>query len=124
MTQAVKVTFDPSLVSYKDLLTVYWDRLDPTTRNRQGNDVGTQYRSGIYYHNEEQKVMVLASVEKEQSKYQKPIVTEILPASEWFRAEDYHQNYLAKGGQCSSAGKCLSAVCVSLIGFDLSTRLD
>jgi methionine-S-sulfoxide reductase len=103
-TEAVQVRYDPHMVSYTDLLTVFWDRLDPTTKNRQGNDVGTQYRSGIYYHNEEQKKAIFASKEKEQLKYDKPIVTEIASASEWYPAEAYHQQYLSKGGQCSLKG--------------------
>ena len=90
-TEAVKVDFNPDAINYDELLTVYWDRLDPTTRNRQGGDVGTQYRSGVYYFSEEQKNKALASRDAEQKKYASPIVTEILPASEWYPAEDYHQ---------------------------------
>jgi methionine-S-sulfoxide reductase len=100
----VLIKFDSSVVKYSDLLDVFWDRLDPTSKNRQGNDVGTQYRSGIYYETEEQKRIALQSRANEQLKYDRPIVTEVLPASEWFRAEEYHQQYLAKGGQCASTG--------------------
>ena len=104
-TEAVQVTFDKHAISYRDLLDVYWDILDPTTRNRQGNDVGTQYRSGIYYHDEDQRVDALASKDKEQRKYGSvPIVVEVLPAQTWYRAEDYHQQYLSKGGQCARTG--------------------
>ncbi|CAE7787701.1 unnamed protein product, partial [Symbiodinium microadriaticum] len=69
-----------------------------------GNDYGTQYRSGIYYHTEDQKALAFRSKDLEQQKYTDPIVTEILPAKEWYRAEDYHQKYLEKGGQCSVKG--------------------
>ncbi len=90
-TEAVQVNYNPSVIDYDELLTVYWDRLDPTTRNRQGGDVGTQYRSGIYYFSEEQKKKALTSRDTEQKKYTSPIVTEILPASKWYPGEDYHQ---------------------------------
>jgi len=103
-TEAVQVIYNPSIINYDELLTVYWDRLDPTTRNRQGGDVGTQYRSGIYYFSEEQKNKALSSRDNEQKKYASPIVTEILPASEWYPAEEYHQRYLEKGGQCARVG--------------------
>jgi len=83
---------------------VFWDRLNPTTLNRQGNDMGTQYRSGIYYHTDEQRDIALQSAQTEQKKYSDPIVTEILPAAEWYRAESYHQQYLEKGGQCALKG--------------------
>jgi peptide-methionine (S)-S-oxide reductase len=103
-TEAVQVTFDTTAIKYEDLLTVFWDIIDPTTLNQQGNDLGTQYRSGIYYHNENQKVAALRSKEEQQKNYPVPIVTEILKASTWYPAEDYHQQYLSKGGQCSRTG--------------------
>lgn len=114
-TEAVQLRFDPAVVSFSELLTVFWDRINPTTLNKQGNDVGSQYRSGIYFHSEAQREAALASRDQEQLKwtYQVsstgatqplPIVTEILPASEWFRAEEYHQAYLQKGGQCADKG--------------------
>jgi methionine-S-sulfoxide reductase len=103
-TEAVQVTFDTTAIKYEDLLTVFWDIIDPTTLNQQGNDVGSQYRSGVYYHNENQKVAALRSKEEQQKNYPVPIVTEILKASTWYPAEDYHQQYLAKGGQCSRTG--------------------
>eukprot|EP00602_Paraphysomonas_sp_CaronLab_P006127 CAMPEP_0185021544 /NCGR_PEP_ID=MMETSP1103-20130426/4233_1 /TAXON_ID=36769 /ORGANISM="Paraphysomonas bandaiensis, Strain Caron Lab Isolate" /LENGTH=206 /DNA_ID=CAMNT_0027553127 /DNA_START=85 /DNA_END=706 /DNA_ORIENTATION=- len=103
-TEAIKIEFNPEVVSYSELLTILWDRMDPTTVNRQGNDVGTQYRSGIYYHSEEQKKEAIESRDKEQEKYSDPIVTEILPAKEWYPAEEYHQRYLEKGGQCARKG--------------------
>ena len=141
-----QITYDPAAVTYDDLLTVFWDLIDPTTLNRQGGDAGTQYRSGIYYHDEDQhqvaeryaninricvwpesnictmkilrKLVYFAiytlihksfcvyfrSVEKQQQKLSDKIVTEVLPATTWYPAEDYHQQYLSKGGQCSRTG--------------------
>lgn len=128
-------------VSYNDLLTVFWDRLNPTTLNQQGNDIGTQYRSAyvhancphnaestlcssrvcmhltythmysIYYHNEDQRRIAEESKEREQAKYTLPIVTEISPASKFYPAEDYHQQYLEKGGQCAAKGDTTAIRC-------------
>ncbi|KAM9981676.1 hypothetical protein ACTFIY_003976 [Dictyostelium cf. discoideum] len=102
--EAVELEYDPEKVTYNQLLGLFWSKHDPTTLNRQGNDVGTQYRSGIYYHNEEQKNEAIASKEKEQLKYKDPISTEILPAGVFYPAETEHQQYLEKGGQCASKG--------------------
>lgn len=98
--EVVQVTFDPSKVSYERLLDVFWSAHDPTTLNRQGPDIGTQYRSAIFSHSPEQERQARASKEKMQSagKFKRPIVTEITPASTFYRAEDYHQKYLAKRG--------------------------
>ncbi len=98
--EAVQVEYDPSLVTYGQLLEVFWENHDPTTLNRQGPDVGTQYRSGIYTHDETQANEALASKEQKQSsgKYKKPVVTEIVPATVFYPAEEYHQQYLAKRG--------------------------
>jgi peptide-methionine (S)-S-oxide reductase len=98
--EAVEVEFDPAKVSYADLLEIFWENHDPTTLNRQGPDVGTQYRSAVYFHNEAQKAEALASKERRQAsgKHRRPIVTEVTPASAFFRAEEYHQRYLAKRG--------------------------
>ncbi len=98
--EAVQVTFDPSEVTYDKLLAVFWDTHDPTTLNRQGPDFGSQYRSAIFYNNEEQKAVAIASKEKLQNsgKYRDKIVTEITPASEFYMAEDYHQQYYEKRG--------------------------
>mmetsp|Transcript_20382 Transcript_20382/g.19697 ORF Transcript_20382/g.19697 Transcript_20382/m.19697 type:complete len:190 (-) Transcript_20382:181-750(-) len=103
-TEAVKVVYDKSALKYDELLTVFWDILDPTTLNRQGGDSGTQYRSGIYYTSEEQKKALAASIIKEQTKYTSPIVTEVKEAATWYPAEGYHQQYLQKGGQCAGKG--------------------
>lgn len=88
-----------------ELLTIFWDIHNPTTRNKQGGDVGTQYRSGVYYDTEAQKNVILASRDKEQKKYTSAnIVTEVLSSRPWYAAEEYHQNYLEKGGQCAAKG--------------------
>lgn len=93
--EAVQITFDPSVISYDKLLEIFWHVHDPTTLNRQGNDVGTQYRSGIYYQNDEQKRIALASKEAidRSGTYKNPVVTEILPFTNFYPAEDYHQEY-------------------------------
>jgi peptide-methionine (S)-S-oxide reductase len=99
----VQVDYDPSRITYDDLLTVFWENHDPTTLNRQGPDIGTQYRSAIFYHDDAQKEAAIASKdEREKSgRYRKPIVTEITPATEFYMAEDYHQQYLEKRGLSS-----------------------
>jgi peptide-methionine (S)-S-oxide reductase len=109
-SEVVRVVFDPALVSYEDLLKVFWESHDPTQGMRQGNDVGTQYRSGIYFESEAQRLAAEAS----QDAYQRAltaagageITTEILPAPAFYYAEDYHQQYLAKnpGGYCGLGG--------------------
>src|SRR5579859_3858264 len=93
--EAVQITFDPSVITYDKLLEIFWHVHDPTTLNRQGNDVGTQYRSGIYYHNDEQKQVALASKEAidKSGTYRNSVVTEILPFTNFYPAEDYHQEY-------------------------------
>ena len=102
--EAVDVEFDPSTVSYDEILTVFWDQHDPTTLNRQGNDRGTQYRSGIYYYSEVQKATAEKSKAAEAERLGKPVVTEIVAAPQYYIAEGYHQQYLAKGGQCAAKG--------------------
>ncbi|TMC57604.1 MAG: peptide-methionine (S)-S-oxide reductase MsrA [Chloroflexota bacterium] len=101
--EVVEVEYDPEKISYEDLLKVFWANHDPTTLNRQGPDVGTQYRSVIFYHTPEQQVAALASKEKleKSGRYRRPIVTEIVPATSFYRAEDYHQQYLEKRGLSS-----------------------
>ena len=98
--EVVQVEFDPSEVSYEELLRVFWENHDPTTLNRQGPDTGTQYRSVIFYHTPEQEASAKASKESlgKSGRYKRPIVTEIIPAPEFWRAEDYHQQYLEKRG--------------------------
>ena len=96
--EAVRITFDPKAISYKDLLEIFFVIHDPTTLNRQGNDVGTQYRSSIFYHSPEQRHTadaVIASL-TEQQLYERPIVTEVVPAVAWHEAEAYHQEYFVR----------------------------
>jgi peptide-methionine (S)-S-oxide reductase len=94
--EVVEVEYDPSKVSYEELLEVFWENHDPTTLNRQGPDVGTQYRSAIFFHTPEQEAAARASKERAQDRFKKPIVTEITPAAEFYRAEEYHQRYFEK----------------------------
>lgn len=98
--ETVQVTYDPSEVSYEDLLKIFWENHDPTTPNRQGPDRGTQYRSVIFYHTPEQKALAEKSKEalEKSGKFKRPIVTQIVPASTFWRAEEYHQRYLEKRG--------------------------
>lgn len=98
--EAVNVEYDPSKVSYEELLDVFWDIHDPTQLNRQDPDVGTQYRSAVFYHNEKQKKAAIASKEKlgKSGKYKKPIMTQIVPVSDFYKAEEYHQKYFEKKG--------------------------
>ena len=95
--EVVEVEYDPEKVSYEELLETFWDEHDPTQVNRQGPDVGTQYRSAIFFHSPEQEAIARSSMEKAQARYNKPIATEIAPVSEFYRAEDYHQRYFEKG---------------------------
>jgi peptide-methionine (S)-S-oxide reductase len=98
--EVVRVEFDPSRISYDRLLEVFWDTHDPTTLNRQGPDIGTQYRSAIFFHTAEQETAARASLErlKASGKFRRSIVTEITPAGPFYMAEDYHQQYLEKRG--------------------------
>lgn len=104
--EAVQITYDPGKVSFENLLDLFWKIHDPTTLNRQGPDVGTQYRSAILYHSPEQKALAQASIDKLEKAhtFKKPIVTQIVPAPEFYKAEEYHQRFLEKRGQtsCSS----------------------
>jgi peptide-methionine (S)-S-oxide reductase len=98
--EAVEVEFDPARVSYEDLLKIFWTSHDPTTPNRQGPDVGTQYRSAIFFHDAAQEVAARASKEQleKSGRLKRPIVTEIVAAGPFYRAEEYHQKYFAKHG--------------------------
>ncbi|XP_021828407.1 peptide methionine sulfoxide reductase A1-like [Prunus avium] len=98
-SEVVRVQYDPKECNFETLLDLFWSRHDPTTLNRQGNDVGTQYRSGIYFYTPEQEKAAQESLEQHQNKMNRKIVTEILPAKKFYRAEEYHQQYLAKGGR-------------------------
>jgi peptide-methionine (S)-S-oxide reductase len=96
--EVVQVTFDPTIISYLDVLNVFFAIHDPTTMNRQGNDVGTQYRSAIFYHNEEQKKIAEGTIKElnDQHIWDHPIVTEVAKLNGFYQAEDYHQEYFAK----------------------------
>ena len=98
--ETVEIDYDPSRVSYDQLLDVFWGNHDPTTLNRQGPDVGDQYRSAIFIHTPEQQAAATASKEKleKSGKYKRSIVTRIQPASRFYRAEEYHQRYFEKNG--------------------------
>jgi peptide-methionine (S)-S-oxide reductase len=101
--EAVEVDYDPSKVSYEDLLNVFWENHDPTQLNRQGPDWGTQYRSAIFFHSSEQEQAARASkAQQEKSgRFSRPVVTQIVPATSFYEAEDYHQQYLEKRGLAS-----------------------
>jgi peptide-methionine (S)-S-oxide reductase len=98
--EACEIVYDPTLITYDELLEVFWSSHDPTTLNRQGADQGTQYRSAIFYHNNKQKVLAEAYKAKlnQEQAFDKPIVTEISPATVFYKAEDYHQNYFNENG--------------------------
>jgi peptide-methionine (S)-S-oxide reductase len=99
--EAVEVTFDPQRVTYDQLLDVFWEIHDPTQLNRQGPDVGDQYRSAIFTYSPEQFAAATASRDREQARHQRPIVTQIQPAPHFWPAEDYHQRYFERnGGAC------------------------
>lgn len=96
--EAVEVTFDPAVISYDDLLEIFFALHDPTTKDRQGGDVGTQYRSAVFYHSSAQKAAADAAIERlgREKIFPAPIVTEVVPAETFYRAEGYHQNYYAQ----------------------------
>lgn len=94
--EVVEIEFDSNKISYEELLKIFWKIHDPTTVNRQGPDIGTQYRSVIFTHSEEQKKLAEASKEKAAKRFEKPIVTQIIPATTFFEAEEYHQKYFKK----------------------------
>lgn len=97
--EAVEVTYDPDRVSYASLLDLFWQMHDPTQVNRQGPDVGTQYRSAIFVHDDEQRASARESLEREQAKLRRPIATQITDAPAFYPAEDYHQRYFEKHGR-------------------------
>ena len=106
--EAIQIEFDPSVISYEDLLMLFWSNHNPTTINQQGPDIGEQYRSAVFFHSEEQEKEAKTLKEKLQDaaikQFGKQIVTEIVPATKFFKAEEYHQRYLEKNAsaQCSS----------------------
>lgn len=96
--EAIRITFDPNVISYGDLLDIFFATHDPTTLNRQGNDIGTQYRSAIFPHSPEQEEEARAGIERAQADQSAPIVTAIEPEAPWYPAEDYHQKYWDRVG--------------------------
>lgn len=118
--EVVRVVFDPAVISYADLLKVFWESHNPTQGMRQGNDVGTQYRSGIYVYSEQQRQMAEASLKAYQEAlmaagHKQPITTEIVDAPEFYYAEEYHQQYLAKNpnGYCGLGGTNVSCPAIA-----------
>ena len=99
--EVVEVTYDPERISYGELLDIFWRKHDPTQLNRQGWDVGDQYRSAIFVHDEEQRAEAEASKEREQQHHSRPVVTAITDAPAFYEAEDYHQQYLEKRGRAT-----------------------
>ncbi len=99
--EVVEVTYDPEHISYDQLLETFWGKHDPTQLNRQGWDIGDQYRSVIFFHDEEQHEAALSSKAHEQARYSEPIVTLVEPAQTFYEAEDYHQRYLEKQGRAT-----------------------
>lgn len=101
--EAVRVEFDPDVVSYEQLLDVFWQAHDPTQLNRQGPDIGSQYRSAIFFHTPQQEQAARAAKERlaASARFRRPIVTEIVPAGDYWTAEEYHQQYLEKRGRAS-----------------------
>ncbi len=114
--EVARITYDPSVISYEQLLEVFWHTHNPTTLNRQGNDVGTQYRSVIFYHNEAQKEIAEQSLRKTEASdlWEDPIVTEIQPLENYYQAENYHQNYYANN---PNAGYCQVVIAPKLKKF-------
>jgi peptide-methionine (S)-S-oxide reductase len=114
--EVTRVAYDPSVITYEQLLEVFWHTHDPTTLNRQGYDVGTQYRSVIFYHNEEQKRIAEESLERTAASglWEDPIVTEIQPLENYYRAENYHQDYYANN---PNAGYCQVVIAPKLKKF-------
>jgi len=94
--ESLQIVFDPSKISYDDILDFFFRLHDPTTANRQGNDIGTQYRSAIFYHDESQRDAAQRAITRAQPKWPRPIVTEVVPFKNFFEAEDYHQDYLQR----------------------------
>jgi|SRR4051812_9229889 peptide-methionine (S)-S-oxide reductase len=105
--EVIQIVYDPKVVSYEKILETFWDAHDPTTLNRQGNDVGTQYRSVIFYNNDAQKAAAEKSKAEAQKHFDKPIVTQIVPLTKFYKAEDYHQDYYRNN---SNQGYCRAII--------------
>jgi len=94
--ESLQIVFDPAKISYDEILDFFFRLHDPTTANRQGNDVGTQYRSAIFYHDDSQREAAVRAIQRAQPKWPRPIVTEVVPFTNFYEAEDYHQDYLQR----------------------------
>jgi len=94
--ESLQIVFDPSKISYDDILDFFFRLHDPTTANRQGNDIGTQYRSAIFYHDDAQRDAAQRAIQRAQPKWPRPIVTEVVPFTNFYEAEDFHQDYLQR----------------------------
>ena len=112
--EVVRVTFDPAVIGYREILEIFFTIHDPTTLNRQGNDVGTQYRSAIYFHSPEQKETARHVIAEMANVWDAPIVTELSPAGTYYKAEDYHQNYFRRN---PLQGYCAFVVAPKLVKF-------
>lgn len=101
-TETIYLKYDENIVTLEEILNTFWNIIDPTILNRQGGDIGNQYRTGIYYLDEKDLDIINKTLEEQKEKYDKPIVTEIMPLKIYYKAEDYHQDYLKKnpGGYC------------------------
>ncbi|HEY0447205.1 MAG TPA: peptide-methionine (S)-S-oxide reductase MsrA [Allosphingosinicella sp.] len=113
--EAVRLTFDPDVIGYDDLLDIYFATHDPTQLNRQGNDIGTQYRSAIFPHSPDQEAAARAAIERAQADWDSPVVTAIEPLSDWYPAEEYHQEYFERQG--SSNPYCMAVIAPKLRKF-------
>jgi peptide-methionine (S)-S-oxide reductase len=119
--EVVEITFDPKKVTYEELLKIFWSAHDPTTLNRQGADVGTQYRSVIYTHSEEQRLVAERSKREAQKDFEDPIVTEITPAGPFYKAEQYHQDYFDNN---PNAAYCTFVIAPKLKKLKSSNTID
>lgn len=117
--EVVQIEYDPSLISYEQILELFWEAHDPTTLNRQGADVGPQYRSAIFYHDDEQRKTAIASKEEAQERFKDPIVTDITELNRFYPAEDYHQDYFDLNPQ---AGYCRVVIEPKLKKLGLLTK--
>ena len=114
-TEAVRVTFDPDVISYSEILDIFFATHDPTQLNRQGNDVGTQYRSAVFPHSPSQAAEARAGIERTQAELGQRVATTIEPLAEWYPAEDYHQEYFAREG--SRNPYCMAVIAPKLRKF-------
>lgn len=113
--EAIRITYDPAVISYDDLLDLFFAAHDPTQLNRQGNDIGEQYRSAIFPHSPAQEASARAAIERAQAQWDRPLVTRIEPLGPWYPAEDYHKDYFEREGENNSY--CIAVVAPKLRKF-------